>query len=204
MQFRSSIVTNRRTRAEARVWLPEPESADQQPDRAAEVVDISLGGHRRVVAAHPLRTAAEFNMDARRRTQLGHDCAIFALACVTGDSFRNQRFNQAGGLVVKIGALTYSSFPPEAQLMEPEIEPGEVAFTANADPDDADFFKVEPHLLVRASVDEGSPLYFSKLGTDGPVILSELGQVMDFYPTKTVGVADDLHAESFALDPPLQ
>jgi hypothetical protein len=187
MRFRPARVNNLETGTQAFVWEPDIYSIAKTYTRSGSLVTAEVGRQRRMFDARLVDIAAAFMRTRGRREQLGHDCAVFALACATDNLFSDTTFNRPGGKIVKIKRFKYDTDGQE----EPATEVGEITFTADTDPVEDDFLSA-PHLLVRANVDQDTPLYFSKLGRSGPVVLSTFASMAEYYTVTTAGTAEGL------------
>lgn len=180
-----------------RVWVPQLEGEDDpiitRPDK---VTKFDFDGSAIRLSTPLLQIAAEFLRDPKKRAELGHNAAVFALACVTGDSQEGILFNQPGGKTVKFD-FDAEELP---RLVEPSTtQAGETILTSGADPneDRETILSAVPNLLVRANVDYETPLYLSKLGREGPVVLADFARMTEIYPATTVAIADGFHAADF-------
>ncbi|HUA12943.1 MAG TPA: hypothetical protein VL989_00360, partial [Candidatus Sulfotelmatobacter sp.] len=158
-------MTNEKNGAIAEVFVPE--AGAEVNDSVDQFTKCEVGGTPRLLSTDVLRMMLAFSQDEERRRTMLHDCAIFALACVTGDTYAQQLFDS--GPPVKVGKLKF--FAPRGStsfLREPSIEAGEVAFTVDLSPIEPGFeAKTDGfHFMVRATYkyDPQGGLYASKLG----------------------------------------
>jgi hypothetical protein len=114
---------------------------------------------------------------------------MFALACESGQTLRDVPFKCAGGAQISVDRVELGN--GRQQLDEPVVEPGGIIFTTMAKPTETPLFKSH-HFLVKATMGPNDPLYLSKLGPAGSVVLSTLAESLKFYPAKTVGIAKQL------------
>lgn len=134
-----------------------------------------------------------FNQSLERRAKLAHDCGAFALACESGNPLEDVDFTPGhSGIVCKNYDIRHEE--PLGFMTQPLLASGQIAFTADTLPTDPNFLKNPAglHFIVRASAwHEQDPLYLSKLGPSGPVVLHTLAEICDFYPAQTVGQASN-------------
>ncbi len=181
MRFRPAVIKHDTSGARSGVWLPERLQNRPAIREGDSYTEIQVDGQRRVAVASAVQMTAEFTSGLDRRAQLGHDCGVFALACESGDSLDGVRFGRAVSKGVRIGHKTYIGSPTD----EPEIRGGDIILTTNMEPTDPLEADYTGHLMVRATVDEGQPLYLSKFGS-GPVALSTLEASLRFYPATAI------------------
>lgn len=180
----------------AQVWLPSAFPKIKSGAPSYEGIEADLLGETRILGIDVVRMAMAFDADQRRRSQLGHDAVVFALACESGNDQADQPFNRAGGKVVRVGSVTYQD--ADRALQEPDMMVGGVIFTADDPSADKPLRDARPHFMVRATRDKRGPnLYFSKLGREGPVVLSSVEDLMPFYDIKTIGVASHFYTAPF-------
>lgn len=186
MEFTPTRALHSRTGNRADMWLPDPHFEDYG-DPQDDIMEIMIGNERRFALTALLQLTSTYTKEAEQRTRLGQDCVVFAYAWESGQSCTETLFNRDDGLGVKPNLLEYSRVRP---LRIPRTEPGQIVFTANAAPY-GNFIHRDPHFLVHATTDSAEPLYLSKLGSTGPVVLSTLEQSLRFYPAKTLGIASN-------------
>jgi hypothetical protein len=192
MRFSPAYAKNRTTGARVPVWLPDTYSTTKAYRKDRAFVTVEVGRQRRVLVSRLVEMAVEFKRTQEERQRLGHDCAVFALACETNDAQSGVLFNQPGGKIVKIREVAYNA---DGTQDEPVTAVGEIAFTTDAYTEDERLGE-SPNFLVRANVDGGIPLYLSKLGT-GPVVLSTFQSMAEFYPVRGVGTVEGLHVVDY-------
>lgn len=186
------------------VWLPRGILVRKEALETPTLGNVEVGGWPRRMRLDLLGLAIDFTSDAMRRRRLGHDCAVFALASRKHDSMRDRPFNQPGGEIVKVKGLELPD--PEKPLEVPEVPHGGILLTADATPitsTDEFYYKTRPNFLIRATDDEQdeAPLYFSKLGVNGPAVLWTAASSMQFYPTQVVARVGELTAEPYPDTP---
>ncbi len=193
MNFNTALVRNADTDIITECWMPEVLPSGWNDDEYDILTEISVDGSARVALSGLVRLTSEFMANAAKRTELGQDCGVFVCAWENNMTFPQTPFYRAGGLDLELEtALPNSRLKP---LNEPTLEPGSIAFTTHGKPPLNPFSKSfgyindGPHFLVRATADGKDPLYLSKLGPSGPVVLTTFQQSLDFYPSKTAGVA---------------
>ena len=154
-------------------------------------MEIKFGPEKRQIVANHLRLALRFNRQFEIRESLGHDCGMFALACVTGRTYDTVQIGERSGQSVVVGN---PRFLDVERLIDVNNPAGTVTLTTLTPRTEIhDTVKLAaPHLAVTTSVDGGDPLYFSKLGTRGPVVLSDAESLERFYPLKSVALVDDI------------
>lgn len=182
MKFTEQSITHTDRGTSTSMWFPE--SLDVEDDN--EHIEIIVDGETRVALSSLVRLTETFTKQRELRTRLGHDCGVFAYAWESGRSLEDTAFHLPGASGLGLRDISDITEAPSELC---NVQPGEIVFTEYAKPEDDDFLRAVPHFLVRATVDEGRPLYMSKLGPSGPVALSTLEQSMEFYPTRTMGIA---------------
>jgi hypothetical protein len=147
--------------------------------REAPTIDVLVGDEVRTLSATVVQTIIDFAANPRERTELGHDCAAFALACTLGTDLDGIPFGESGYVVNAYREADITDSPPN-------ITPGTVLESAQAsynDVMDASTIPPNAHLMVRASVeDDKDVLYASKPGPVGPVVLHTLDEIANLYP----------------------
>jgi hypothetical protein len=155
------------------------------------LIEVDVEGESRLLLGSALAMMLSFNRDQSRRTQLGHDCGVFALACELNQPLEETRFGPGHTRATCTNySIRYEE--PDGFMAEPDLEAGQIALTTDSIPTDPGFLsaKSDLHFMVRASGRDGeNPLYLSKLGSVGPVVLHELTDLSEFYPAQTVGQA---------------
>jgi hypothetical protein len=140
--------------------------------------EVIVASEPRLVLSSLARLAQTFNGQLSERKELGHDCLIFALAADTGD-------DQAGRDFMSEYKVNLDGMPLPSQPTEPQSRPRDILLTSTKHQSDPDFLiggRDAFHFSVRASVDGGEPLYVSKFGTIGSVMLHPFGSVSELYP----------------------
>lgn len=200
MRFAPAFATKPETGVRVPLWIPDVYSTYPTDKREPTLLTTTVGGRQRVLLSRLVDIAVDFTRTLERRAQLGHDCAVFALACETGNLQAGTLFNQPGGQIVKIANLDAEARERQ-QEQEPVTQAGEISFTTSADRDlHGDL--VNPHFLVHASADTGTPLYFSKLGTEGLVVLSTYDSIAELYDVTSAGVAEGFYTEAYRKPSP--
>lgn len=166
-----SLTHSRLGRKEVTYW-----SLDQPGSSAVSPTDINreiiLDGVKRTITARVARMILAFEANAQKRELLGHDCAVFALACQTGDDYRDVMFGR------RKDSPRISPIKPAAARADEigSLLPGSIIRTSG-------LMLGSHHYAVCASADRlDPPLLASKYGLDGPVALSTLPQIGDAYP----------------------
>ena len=195
MRFAPAIAKSPKTGILLPVWLPDVHSVNPGFHRTDRLLTARVGDRHRVLATRLVDMAVGFNRTLERREQLGHDCAVFALACETDDPHFETPFNQGGGKIVKIGLLDYEAVGRQREE-EPATTPGEITFTTSTDLSPGKPL-ADPHFLVKVSTDGGIPLYLSKLGTAEPVVLSTYESMAAMYDVTTTGTAHGFHTQAY-------
>jgi hypothetical protein len=194
MRFVPSTIRHLDTGSVQDIFLPEPIKAGWHEDELSDVAEVVVGDSTVVMPTHLIRHVIEFGLTERereRRTQLGHDCLVFALACESGDSQTDVGFGPNSNRAVHIADFNINVTPEHGYMTEPNLEAGQIAFTADALPN----FKAEDanmHFMVRAGTDSQGTLYLSKFGPRGPIAAHRLDASLGFYPAKTLGHASGL------------
>jgi hypothetical protein len=177
MRFFSGFAINTYTGRHSMVWLPESGKLSQDEPH------ILLRDEPRELSPDVLAMAASFEKDHESRRKLGHDCIAFALACQTNDTLTGQEFGVSRR--ISLGEFTESNDDDNSNA-------GDVILLAGTN-----FSLRKPrnigHFMVKASVDDLEDLYFSKLGTSGPVVLSNLENMKHYYSMDFVGKAKSLY-----------
>lgn len=196
MRFYETRASNHKLGLQTRVWLPYKHDFEEISQRDPESTISAMAGNRlRVLQARPVQMMIEFNSTLGRREQLGHDCAVFALACATGNAYGDTVFNKPGGSRVVVSSYTLEEG-------EPEINVGQPGYTTGAVQGAPRPFVESPHLFVRATADQGQPLHLSKLGSgeNEMVVLSDFEAIRTLYPVKSSGAVLEIHEEPFDSD----
>jgi hypothetical protein len=178
------------------LYLPDKHGPEALVRAGDPYVDIRVDGRPRVALTSVIKLVEQFTKQQTARAALGHDCAVFALAHETGNSYTEVPFNRHGGKKVEVGRAWALSSARQATLTDilltssTAVNPGEPQNSTDR------------HFLVRATVDEEEPLYASKLAADGPVALSTFRQTAKLFPAAAIMAVNDLRAVDF--QPPNQ
>ena len=143
-----------------------------------------------MAARNLVAMALLYNAQFSRRKELGHECGVFALSCETTDPLEERQFplDLANRVHIKeIGK-------PEPISDDFRAIPGQhgqllLAVTREI---------TDPHMLVQATIGESEPLYLSKIGIDGPVVLTNLQQIAGLYDSELVSVVSGLSPVSMS------
>lgn len=198
MRFAPAFIKDVDTGCVHDIFLPEPVKAGWHEDEISNVTEVMVGESEVTMPTHLLHRVIEFgltNDERELRRRLGHDCLVFALACETGDSQVGVQFGTEFNQLVHVRNFDINVTPEDGFMGEPELDEGQIAFTANALPHNPDFLvpnKARMHFLVRAGSDEQGSIYLSKFGQLGPVVAHRLSTSLDYYPAQTVGQASGL------------
>jgi hypothetical protein len=174
------------------VWLPD--SPNIHPAQNATIAEALIGDESRLISAQVLRMAAHFTATADARGTLRHDCAVFAMACETGNTFDNVRFNQPDGLIPN--GIIDPFGDTDLQHIDAGLLPGQIVAMSDS-PDLAQFATSVHHFAVKASIDEGPGLYFSKLCAAGPVALHTLEEITEAFPAAMIGLAHHFSTRAY-------
>ncbi|MEK7059579.1 MAG: hypothetical protein AAB971_02380 [Patescibacteria group bacterium] len=185
MYFVEKQLVNERAGTAARVFLPDPEDPDPNLSLNSLATSVEVTGQRREMLTGALRMMVAFNNNHSGRLMLGHDGHVFALACQTGDDQSGIRFDTNSGATVEAEELFCDG------LQELPTEAGGVLFIRNAPFDDPLAFMANRYVMVRASLDDGVPLYVSKPG-GGAVIAHTFEEIQGFYPAQSAGIIGNL------------
>ncbi|HEY4963852.1 MAG TPA: hypothetical protein VIH90_04115 [Candidatus Saccharimonadales bacterium] len=193
MQFVESTIKNPHIGTEARVYLPADFSVGASTIQAP-MTEVVVEGKEHLFSTQVLQMMLEFNSDLAKRARLGHDWAVFALACEQGISFDNIPFG-FGLNTIKSGDLTFTYSEEHGFTQEPKVGMGKIVFIGDRHPADPDFVKFDYplHFMVRANgLLEEDALYISKLNSGGPVVLHTFTDIQDLYPTQAVATTEKL------------
>jgi hypothetical protein len=181
MNFVSEVLRSPDGRTSISVWAPEIFSFSPRDNYPSSNVNIYLEEKKRLAASNVIKAIGHFAASHEKRAQLGQDCGAFAIACLTGGTLENFAFNRPGGLATKVSEIGDMSSINE----DIKAEPGNVIVLGH--PSDTHPTGIKPrHLIVRATADEDSPLYASKFGVRGPILLASLKQTAAFFKEETV------------------
>jgi hypothetical protein len=167
---------------------PAPDAATLPGGEYTPIAVEGLGEYRALTRI--ARMALLFNEEPALRRQLLHDCGVFALACALDDPLTDRQFDR--------GELF--TFPERriedlatADLSTFACNPGDIIKTYKAPYDDVlgvpepMLRKRSMHLQVRAThPDDMPPLFFSKFGPEGPVLLHTIHAGLAAYPPDTI------------------
>jgi len=133
--------------------------------------EVAVDGRSRMLSSRLLRMAGVFALDIHKRAEQRQDCAVFALACESGDPFADAMFNKPGGLkvVTDITPIEGVSLANADEIVASHMRAGEIVITSSLR-DPARFDNSITHYLVKASVDEEQALYLSKFSATGPAL----------------------------------
>lgn len=188
---------------EAAVWIPDgaPSYDTDHPE-----TDIIIGSERHSVSTRLLQMADTFNQTDETRVILNHDCAVFALACESGDPYTDVAFHPQG---LRIEHMV-EYFPvdlDEAIALAEQTEPGTIIHMSGITDEEeraAEGVDLEAdsssHYMIKATGDtQGAPLFFSKYGLN-PVGLSTMQDALRIYPAKRIGIAHGLRTWTYNQD----
>jgi len=187
MRFTETLDTSSDADAIPMMWFPESLDYEQH----GELVEISVDGETRLALASLIHMAEIFTSQKEERTRWGHDCGVFAYACETGHDLAHINFHLPGAYNLGVDKIDVKGDGNPSHLAD--TRPGEIVFTEDAKPGDDDFFSNTPHFLVRATVDDGEPLYLSKFSTSGSIALSTIERSLEVYPAQTLGTISGIH-----------
>lgn len=158
------------------LWLPVETGAALSP--VMTHVRTLLEGRVRHLASSTLQLALEFNRTLDERTTLQHDCKVFAYAHAQGHAMQARSF---------YGASSDTMLPPYRFTSKTYLERGEqiprlagsiIALLAVVDGRPT---TMNEHFMVQVSDDLHPPLYASKLGVSGPVVVHDLAAIREHY-----------------------
>lgn len=190
MKMRFNLVTalDTSTNTESPVWFGNHALYEAQSGTTSEVI---VGDEKRLMLTGLLSLAKIYTDQLSRRRELGHDCAVFAYSWESGDTYDTVRALRAGGLPLIPRILERLS---DDLTSPPLTQPGEIVYTVNTPVAQASEMQPDPHFMVHATVDNGDPLYLSKFGRKGPIMLTSFDQSLQLFPAQTSGVARDFGA----------
>lgn len=159
-------------------------------DQGGEVSEVGVGNEKRLVLSGLLRIARLYTAQRKLRTELGHDCITFAYSWDSGDMYENAPAAREGGRVIlprTIDGIT------DNLSAAPLTNPGEIVYTVDSPLEQASDVRsgVGLHFMVHATVDNEEPLYLSKFGYTGPIILTSFEQSLQLYPAQASAVVSD-------------
>jgi hypothetical protein len=172
----------------ALLYTPDIESLRKKIIEAdQEFTAVEIDGRSRPLLTSALKMLLEFRKDEQEishRMSLRHDCYTFVVACKTGESFHDVSFRRPRAF--KIHHNTSASMPiPSTSL---DDKPGDAIFIGlveHSSPDRLDSKKSNQHYILRVTPEDGNtPLYMSKLGWKGPIVVHSLEEITKFYPAK--------------------
>lgn len=132
--------------------------------------------------------ATTFNQERAERTKLGHDCAVFALACVTDDPLYGRAFKGQGSEEVlfpetRMAPLSRADLKAYGRSAGAVVCTYAISKTHSAPPEYAeDSF----HAQVRATHADDLPLFVSKFGGTGVVAFHTAEVGIRAYPATTI------------------
>lgn len=197
MKFVSETIVNASTGTTAEIFMP---AGDLDFDDTYPFAACDVDGEERNLSTNVLGMMVRFRNEAARRRELFHDCAVFALACTLDDPLTDRSFSP-GSEPISVDEFAFSApYNGTDFLQEPEINPGEVAFTVDASPMDPDFAvsRHEFHFMVKATprYNLKDSLFLSKFGPIGPVALHPFPATFEFYPAESAGHAKGMRLAS--------
>lgn len=169
--------TNLDSEDNCEVWLPQS-NADVTPipDECGEV-GLIIGNEPRKFLGSVIKMADTFNADSTGHTAMGHDCAYFVITHLGNKVPEDTLFAHRDGSSI----IVWDETTAEIVTDDTVISPGDFIVLCNDKPDGTT--KEPVHFMVKANTDQGTPIYASKLGTMGPVVLSTLDEIRKFYPS---------------------
>lgn len=195
MLFRPIAVTNQDSGERVGLYIPDTPGGAWGGNLGRDNVTVVLGGQERLVPSRLIRVVLEFGLDSQQRqirTNRGNDCGVFALSCQSGQDYRDYTFGQDASQA-RVGFMVDEITGTGAPFTDPDMIPGQTAFTIDALPEDGRFGANDgfgAHFMTRANIEDGlDPLYFSKLGVSGPVAAHSLQDALKLYPAQSVGTA---------------
>lgn len=199
MRFVRQPVINPELDSLAWMYLPDPRdhyayAESEGPTIRVELVELEeqseVPTSSRLLSALVVDMMMKFNREAEKRRELGHNDAVFALACLTGDPQNEVKFDAGSNGIV---GSNYSSTGKVGE--EPVLRDGEIAFVAKTYPRSPALLLARSglHLCVRASAlrRENEALYASMLGT-GLVALHTLSEYATYHEAQIVGQVGSL------------
>lgn len=168
-----------------RYWLYKPSDAADVP--AGDVVNAIFEAEaQRPIFGNVARAIHAFSIDAEQRNTLGHDCAVFALACLTQKDYRGVTFWRSRN-ALRINVVGSRGISAEEANKVPA---GKVICARSYTPG-------LHHFFVAASNDELQPrLFAAKQGIEGPVVLGSYEQIVDGYNVDFIQSVDGLQVAS--------
>jgi hypothetical protein len=154
---------------------PIGQTTGQQHNSAdAHVQRITLGSGKRAIAGNIARMISAFEVNPDHRRRLGHDCAVFVLACQTGDDYSATAFGKSRNSPRIAPALLES-----IRRNDVEQQPvGTIIRTSAAAPGTHHF-----SILASVDSDDATPALFAwKAGVDGAVAIGTFKQLALQYP----------------------
>ena len=167
--------------AEGTLWLPVFDEVGVNTEH--NEMEVIIGDERRFVLSSIARHAEDYTRNLAQRIEYGHDCSVFAYAWETTKNLAYTSFTDEPARPRFLDRVTEDISTP------PPTQPGEIIFTADAPHAHDDYLNERPHFLIHATTDDHEPLYFSKFGPSGPVMLTSFAQSQRFYPAQITGVA---------------
>ena len=191
MNYFSSIARNTSTNAESSIWYGDHMD---YVDRSGEISEVVVGEERRLVLSGLLRIAKLYTSQHERRRELGHDCVTFAYSWESGDMYEATLAARKGGRIIipqTINRLT------DNLNDAPLTNPGEIVYTVDEPVEQA--LEIQSgsglHFMVHATADNKEPLYLSKFGNMGPIILTSFEQSLQLYPAQASGIVSDFNVQ---------
>jgi hypothetical protein len=154
-------------------------------------VPVNIGKDVRLVDPRTIDAMMEFTSNATQRTELGHDCGAFALACQTVKDFSNVDLRPESGNTI---AIEQGATLPATPESFDRILPGRAARMHDGS------FDSVVHFIVRATSDQddrGPTLFANKPGTVFLPAIQPLDEITKFYPLPYVTIIEnmDLYAD---------
>lgn len=166
------------------IWLPVPTDHEGvykeslEDSSGPDAIKLQLGEEQRMASRALVAMALLYNAQLRQRIELGHECGVFALSCETADPLEDRQFPLGLDTRVDIRRIGQPK-PITDDLRAGSNQYGQLLLTVTRE-------ITEPHIVVQATEGAEEPLYLSKIGTDGPVVLSDLGQIAGLYDSELV------------------
>jgi hypothetical protein len=187
MNYFSSTACNTSTNAESSIWYGDHM---EYADRGGETSEVMVGQEKRVVLSGLLRVARLYTAQREIRKELGHDCVTFAYSFESGNTYGATAAARKGGRIIipqTVSRLTNDLSD------SPWTKAGDIVYTVNSPIEQAPEIEsgVGPHFMIHATIDDEEPLYLSKFGSTGPIILTSFEQSLRLYPAQTTGVVSD-------------